>query len=208
MKLPTLALLLLATATADKPKRLNEKRAQRRENTVLESNDSVNWFTSVESASRPSGGSSSSSSSSSNQSTNSQSSGSSSSSNQSSSNSQPSQSSVQSTPAPTPEPTPKPSNPPTPPPTASKFQGLPSLPIQSRMGCPSNQRKLKFEINVDKWGSETTWEIRQLRTDAVVMSNSRTYAPYDEEVVEMCVDAGYPEEQYELILYDEVVCSY
>lgn len=37
------------------------------------------------------------------------------------------------------------------------------------------------------------------------MQNSRTYTSYDSEVVERCVDSGYPEEQYELILYDEVV---
>ena len=89
-------------------------------------------------------------------------------------------------------------------PTA-KFNGIPSLPLTSRMGCPSSQRKLRFEINVDKWGAETTWEVRQLSNNHVVMSNSKTYAPYDEEVVEMCVDSGYPEMQYRLTIFDEVV---
>lgn len=88
---------------------------------------------------------------------------------------------------------------------SSQFTGLQSLPISSRMGCPSGQRKLKFHIQVDRWGSETTWELRQLSTDEVVMSNSRTYGQFDEETVEQCVDSGYPEEQYELILWDEVV---
>jgi hypothetical protein len=101
--------------------------------------------------------------------------------------------------------TPKPSPAPA---SSSQFQGLPSLPISSRMGCPSGQRKLKFAINVDKWGAETTWEIRQLSTDQVVLSNSRTYGPYDEEVVEQCVDSGSPEMQYELTLFDEVVSAW
>jgi hypothetical protein len=73
------------------------------------------------------------------------------------------------------------------------------------MGCPSGQRKIKFSITVDKYGSETTWSIEQLSTNKIVMSNSRTYSPYDAESVEQCVDAGYPEEQYQLTLYDEVV---
>ena len=73
------------------------------------------------------------------------------------------------------------------------------------MGCPSGQRKIRFAINLDKWGEETTWEIKQLRTNDVVLRNSRTYTEYDEEVLDKCVDSGEPEEQYELSVYDEVV---
>ena len=44
-----------------------------------------------------------------------------------------------------------------------------------------------------------------MRTDAVVLRNSRTYAPYDEERLEVCLESGSPEEEYELTLFDEVV---
>lgn len=73
------------------------------------------------------------------------------------------------------------------------------------MGCPSGQRKIRFAINLDKWGKETTWEIKQLRTNDIVLRNSRTYTEYDEEILDKCVDSGEPEEQYELSVYDEVV---
>lgn len=69
------------------------------------------------------------------------------------------------------------------------------------MGCPSNQRKLKMDINVDTYGAETTWNVIQLSLGKVVMSNSRTYSANDSETVEQCVDSG---EQYELVLHDQV----
>eukprot|EP00970_Alexandrium_tamarense_P001877 scaffold244_cov200-Alexandrium_tamarense.AAC.2 len=78
-------------------------------------------------------------------------------------------------------------------PSSSKFT--------SRMGCPSNQRKLKMDINVDTYGAETTWNVIQMSLGKVVMSNSRTYSANDSETVEQCVDSG---EQYELVLHDQV----
>ncbi|KAL3789501.1 hypothetical protein HJC23_009737 [Cyclotella cryptica] len=88
--------------------------------------------------------------------------------------------------------------------SSSSSSSSSAVAITSRMGCSSGQRKIKFSITVDKYGSETTWNIQQLSTNQIVMSNSRTYSPYDTESVEQCVDAGYPEEQYQLTLYDEV----
>lgn len=77
--------------------------------------------------------------------------------------------------------------------------------ITSRMGCPYGQRRIKFSITLDKFGPETTWELRQLSTNTVVMQNSRKYSQFDTETVQRCVDSGSPEEQYELTLFDEAV---
>ena len=186
-------LILMSSAAANKVarKRLNEpmQHPQRREN-LLPSNDyGMDWFTSVEQIDEES---------------------SSTLEEEIASTMEPSRQPVSSAPTAPPTSSAPTSTAPTAPPTlhpTSPFQGRDALPLASRMGCPASQRKVQFVIAVDKWGAETTWEIRRVRTDSVVLSNSRTYEPYDEERVEVCLESGSPEEEYELTLFDEVVRS-
>lgn len=79
-----------------------------------------------------------------------------------------------------------------------QFGGGSLLQFTSRMGCPNNQRKAKFEIQLDRFGAENTWSL-QSSDGKVFMQNSRTYDKNDYEVVEKCL----PENKYKLIVYDD-----
>ncbi|KAL7484296.1 hypothetical protein ACHAW6_009940 [Cyclotella cf. meneghiniana] len=79
-----------------------------------------------------------------------------------------------------------------------QFGGGSLLQFTSRMGCPNNQRKAKFEIKLDRFGAENTWSL-QSSDGKVFMQNSRTYDKNDYEVVEKCL----PENKYKLIVYDD-----
>jgi len=78
-----------------------------------------------------------------------------------------------------------------------QFGGGSKIEFTSRMGCPSNQRKARMEIQLDRFGDETTWKL--ISSDGrEFMRNSRTYKRNDYEIVEKCL----PEDKYKLILYD------
>ena len=78
------------------------------------------------------------------------------------------------------------------------FPAATKVAFQSRMGCGSNERKAKFDIQLDRFGPETTWSL-QNSNGKVIMKNSRTYAKKDKEVMSMCL----PNDDYKLIIYDE-----
>jgi hypothetical protein len=78
-----------------------------------------------------------------------------------------------------------------------QFGGGSLLEFTSRMGCPSNQRKARVEIQLDKFGEEITWSLKS-SDGKEYMRNSRTYEKFDYEVVEKCL----PEDKYQLIVYD------
>ena len=78
-----------------------------------------------------------------------------------------------------------------------QFGGGSALQFTSRMGCPNNQRKARVEIQLDNFGSETTWSLKS-SDGKEFMKNSRTYRRNDYEVVEKCL----PQDKYKLIVYD------
>ncbi|ACI65055.1 predicted protein [Thalassiosira pseudonana CCMP1335] len=74
-----------------------------------------------------------------------------------------------------------------------------TLTFSSRMGCPSSKRKAKVDIQLDMYGSETTWKL-QGEDGVEYMRNSRVYGASDFESVEKCL----PEQKYNLIVFDKV----
>jgi hypothetical protein len=73
-----------------------------------------------------------------------------------------------------------------------EFGGGSALEFTSRMGCPNNQRKARVEVQLDRFGAETTWSLTS-SGGKVYMKNSRKYGKNDYKVVEKCL----------LIVYDE-----
>ena len=78
-----------------------------------------------------------------------------------------------------------------------QFGGGSKIQFTSRMGCPSSQRKARVEIQLDRFGDETTWTLTSSDGRAF-MKNSRTYGRNDYEIMEKCL----PEDKYKLIVYD------
>ncbi|KAL7469009.1 hypothetical protein ACHAXS_009253 [Conticribra weissflogii] len=82
----------------------------------------------------------------------------------------------------------------------------------SRMGCPSGQRKVKMEMQVDMYGKDdkTSWVLKNKSTGAKLMESKDggLFAANEYEKKEICLPAG----QYEIILSDAVgdgvCCSY
>lgn len=78
-----------------------------------------------------------------------------------------------------------------------QFGGGSKIQFTSRMGCPSSQRKARVEIQLDRFGDETTWKLTS-SDGREFMKNSRTYGRNDYEIMEKCL----PEDKYKLIVYD------
>eukprot|EP01082_Thalassiosira_pseudonana_P007967 g6318.t1 g6318 contig23:190117-191766(+) len=83
--------------------------------------------------------------------------------------------------------------------TNNNSNGGQTLTFSSRMGCPSSKRKAKVDIQLDMYGSETTWKL-QGEDGVEYMRNSRVYGASDFESVEKCL----PEQKYNLIVFDKV----
>lgn len=70
--------------------------------------------------------------------------------------------------------------------TNNNSNGGQTLTFSSRMGCPSSKRKAKVDIQLDMYGSETTWKL-QGEDGVEYMRNSRVYGASDFESVEKCL---------------------
>jgi hypothetical protein len=107
-------------------------------------------------------------------------------------------------PAPTPPANPNPTPPPTPKPTP---QPVDSDIISGRIAnCASNEHLVTFEIKLDAFGEETTWTLKN-EQGTTLLSNSRTYAPYDNDVRDICLS---PASNYVLTVrdpYDGLCCD-
>ncbi|KAL7529567.1 hypothetical protein ACHAXR_006401, partial [Thalassiosira sp. AJA248-18] len=116
-------------------------------------------------------------------------------------------------PPPTKMPTRMPTRQPTREPTKKPTQfptNKPTLPLQPKTSsCTSSERKVKVEILTDKYGSDTSWMIRESQTGANVAESTKTYGPNEKEETELCLEDG---GSYDFIVRDEysdgMCCSY
>jgi len=102
------------------------------------------------------------------------------------------------TPPANPDPTP---TPPTPPPV--DLEEVISARISS---CASNEHLVTFEIQLDAFGEETSWTLKDSQ-GTTLLSNSRTYVPDEYDVMDICLS---PASNYVLTVrdpYDGLCCD-
>mmetsp|Transcript_7356 Transcript_7356/g.12104 ORF Transcript_7356/g.12104 Transcript_7356/m.12104 type:complete len:494 (+) Transcript_7356:153-1634(+) len=104
------------------------------------------------------------------------------------------------TPNPTRRPTPFPTPLPTPRPVDDTV-------ISGRIAnCASDEHLVSIEIKLDAFAEETSWTLQNSQGN-VLLRNSRTYAPHDFEVLDICLS---PESNYALVVkdpYDGICCE-
>jgi len=108
---------------------------------------------------------------------------------------------------PTPLPTPKPTPRPTPRPTPQPVNPVDPDIFSGRIAnCPSGEHLVSIEFQLDAFGEETTWTLKNQQGN-VLLRNSRTYAPFDFEVRDICLS---PASNYVLTVkdpYDGICCE-
>ena len=107
----------------------------------------------------------------------------------------------------TPNPTMRPTPLPTPLPTPRPVKEVDTTPISGRIAdCSSDERLVSIEIKLDAFGEETSWTLQNAQGN-VLLRNSRTYAPHDYEIKDICLP---PASNYALIVkdpYDGICCE-
>ena len=109
-------------------------------------------------------------------------------------------------PPPTSRPTPQPSMKPSPKPSrkpTSKPSNKPSLGLRVEpkiATCSSSERRARLQILTDKYGSDTSWYIRDAQTGSDVVESDKVYGPYEEGEVDFCLEDG---REYEFVVRDK-----
>ena len=96
---------------------------------------------------------------------------------------------------------------PTPLPTPRPVKEVDTTPISGRIAdCSSDEYHVSIEIKLDAFGEETSWTLQNAQGN-VLLRNSRTYAPHDYEIKDICLP---PASNYALIVkdpYDGICCE-